>query len=157
MILHPWDCTVICILYYEFAPSLAPHSASLRKWVTSCADGLFTRRHICSRPHLGFARYCQIVRTAHCQLQKVQNFQQCSKLSNPNWVMIMLLAAHWCSGVPCQSRGRTPLTFLKLCQSPVAKDEEKVKCLPFDVPMCLGKCKKNFEICCHFLSFSFVF
>ena len=112
-ILYPWVCTVICILYNEFAPSLAPHSiASLRKWVTSCADGLFTRRHICSRPHLGFARYCQIVGTAqHYQLHKVQNFQRWSKLSNPNWFVIMLLAAQWCSEVPGNTRGRRPLTF----------------------------------------------
>ena len=118
-ILYPWVCTVICILYNEFAPSLAPHSsASLRKWVTSCADGLFTRRHICSRPHLGFARYCQIVGTAHYQLQKVQNFQQWSKLSNPNWVVIMLFAAQWCSEVPGNTRGQRPLTFLS-CFSPL--------------------------------------
>ena len=117
-ILYLWVCTVICILYNEFAPSLAPHSASLRKWVTSCADGLFTRRHICSRPHLGFARYCQIVGTAHYQLQKVQNFQQWSKLSNPNWVVIILLAAQCCSEVPGNTRGRRPLTFLS-CFSPL--------------------------------------
>ena len=102
-----WVCTIT-----------RAHSASLRKWVTSCADGLFTRRHICSRPHLGFARYCQIVATAHYQPQKVQNFQQWSKLSNPNWVVMMLLTAQWCSEVPGNTRGRRPLTFLS-CFSPL--------------------------------------